>query len=254
MVALKLASINIERSKHLELVEAFLDAHRPDVVCMQEVCERDFPRLLAKAGGHGIFAPLCPHPADEPEEGTVIIGAAIYSRTPFESQEVSYYVGSEERARTGFPRSNPSDRPLLTADVRIGSEFFRILTTHFTWTPDGAASDAQRADMQALLSLLSQKNEFVLAGDFNAPRIYNGEPGEIFSMLAANYTDNIPQEYGTSIDGDLHRAGPLPYMVDGVFSTPGYSVSDVTLHAGVSDHCAVTAMVRRVSGSSSEGI
>jgi len=45
----------------------------------------------------------------------------------------------------------------------------------------------------------------------------------------------------------LHRAGPLPYMVDGVFSTGEYGVSKVRLHQGVSDHCAITCTIGRSS-------
>jgi hypothetical protein len=34
-------------------------------------------------------------------------------------------------------------------------------------------------------------------------------------------------------------------MVDGLFSTADYEVSAVALHQGVSDHCAVTAVVSK---------
>jgi hypothetical protein len=37
-------------------------------------------------------------------------------------------------------------------------------------------------------------------------------------------------------------------MVDGLFSTPGYLVSDVELHSGVSDHMAITANVAKARG------
>jgi hypothetical protein len=47
----------------------------------------------------------------------------------------------------------------------------------------------------------------------------------------------------TSIDPKLHRAGALQLMVDGLFTTPGYEASDVMLHTGVSDHCAITARI-----------
>ena len=78
----------------------------------------------------------------------------------------------------------------------------------------------------------------MLCGDFNAPR-----GGEIFGLLAQKYKDNVPQKYTTSIDGILHRAGPLPFMVDGLFSTPGYTVSHVEMVCGISDHCALIANV-----------
>jgi mRNA deadenylase 3'-5' endonuclease subunit Ccr4 len=42
-VFIKLASVNIERSNHLDRVEKFLTGYQPDVLCLQEVCARDLP-------------------------------------------------------------------------------------------------------------------------------------------------------------------------------------------------------------------
>ena len=92
--------------------------------------------------------------------------------------------------------------------------------------------------VKRLLACLEPEEEFTLCGDFNAPR-----GGEIFTALAMRYQDNIPLEYASSIDGNLHRKGPLPYMVDGLFTTPSYIASDVSLQSGVSDHCAILATV-----------
>jgi endonuclease/exonuclease/phosphatase family metal-dependent hydrolase len=127
---------------------------------------------------------------------------------------------------------------MLSCEIEKEGETFRVATTHFTWTPDGSADDYQRADVKKLLAILGGMGEFVLTGDFNAPR-----GGEIFGTLAEKYKDNVPSHYTTSIDGALHRAGPLELMVDGIFSTPGYAVSDVELVAGVSDHKAIVATV-----------
>ena len=82
------------------------------------------------------------------------------------------------------------------------------------------------------------RSRLVLCGDFNAPR-----GGEIFTRLATQSRDNVPSHYVTSIDPKLHRAGPLQLMVDGLFSTDGYRLSEVVLHNGVSDHCTITAVV-----------
>src|SRR3569623_473248 len=114
---------------------------------------------------------------------------------------------------------------LAMADIERDGEMFRIATTHFPVTAHGEATDFQREDMKNLLSLLEKEGEFVLTGDFNAPR-----GGEIFAELASRYKDNIPPTITTSIDGMLHRAGQLPHMVDGIFSTPGYLVSNVAGH------------------------
>ena len=65
--------------------------------------------------------------------------------------------------------------------------------------------------------------------------------------MSDRFKDNIPLRYTTSIDPNLHRAGALELMVDGLFSTPGYVVSDVALHSGVSDHCAITCAISRAA-------
>jgi endonuclease/exonuclease/phosphatase family metal-dependent hydrolase len=93
--------------------------------------------------------------------------------------------------------------------------------------------------MKNLLALLAKTPELILCGDFNAPR-----GGEIFKMLADKYKDNIPPEYDSSLDTELHRIGKIKkLMVDGLFTTSAYIVSDVKLSEGVSDHKAVTAII-----------
>ena len=125
---------------------------------------------------------------------------------------------------------------IISADGQI----FSISTTHFTWTPDGDANEYQRKDLENLMKILDGYKSFVLAGDFNAPR-----GREIFSAIAAKYKDNIPLEYVSSIDSNLHRAPGLKLMVDGLFSTPDYKVEDAELVCGVSDHCAIVAKISK---------
>ena len=129
---------------------------------------------------------------------------------------------------------------------RIGKEFaahdsgsFTIATTHFPWTDAARTSDFQRQACDGLLRLTSGRS-LVVCGDFNAPR-----GREIFTRLAGTWRDNVPPIYDSSIDPVLHRVPDLRLMVDGVFSTPDYDVSAVTLHQGVSDHRAITALVSR---------
>ena len=79
-----------------------------------------------------------------------------------------------------------------------------------------------------------------ICGDFNAPR---GRP--TWDAIAAKYKDNIPEHYKSSIDA-MHRAGALPYLVDGIFTTPGYRADNVELHEGISDHKAITATITKL--------
>jgi endonuclease/exonuclease/phosphatase family metal-dependent hydrolase len=91
-----------------------------------------------------------------------------------------------------------------------------------------------------MLGILKDKRQYVLCGDFNASR-----GGEIYKTLSQCMKDNVPLSYDTSIDPERHRIKGLRAMVDGLFTTPVYGVSDVRLHFGVSDHGALEAVVSR---------
>jgi endonuclease/exonuclease/phosphatase family metal-dependent hydrolase len=240
--ALKLISLNIERSKHLDLVENFLHTQMPDVACLQEVMEYDLERLSnALSTTQYAYEPVAMRPQENPPGA---IGLAIFSKLPMQNIRKDYYVGEPGVLRDNIQADpatyNNMNRLVFSCEIEHGDNLFRIATTHFRWTPDGAADDGQRKDIAALFRVLEPLGEFVLAGDFNAPR-----GGEIFALLADRYKDNVPAKYKTSIDGSLHRSGPLPHMVDGIFSTPGHTVADVEMICGVSDHCALRANIEQ---------
>ncbi len=245
MPSLKLISLNIEKDRHLDRVAPFLEEQAPDVFCVQEIYENSIPTIAeALSGSAYVYVPMTRRPKENPPH---MQGVAIFSRLPIKAQNVRYYAGlpphvpdSDDRDPSTY---NASNRMVVMCDVEKEGHLFRIGTTHFTWTPDGEPTDGQRGDMQSLLRILESAGEFVLAGDFNVPR-----GGELFGVLARRYKDNVPPDYTTSIDGNLHRRGQLNRMVDGIFSTPAYRVSNVEMICGVSDHCALVATVSTPQG------
>ena len=58
----------------------------------------------------------------------------------------------------------------------------QFLNTHFTWTPNAEVNEMQRQDLPTLFASLDRVPEFILCGDFNAPR---GK--EIFDTIATVY-------------------------------------------------------------------
>lgn len=248
--SLKLISLNVERSKHLDRVCAFLAEERPDVLCLQEVLERDVPALEQASGPCQIYRPST---RIEYEGAVVAIGEAIFSPLPVKDSAVRYYWGDETLrdldTQTPETRRATESRAVSFVTVEKDGIPFRIATTHFLPTPHGDANAYQRQDVAALLAELKSLGELVLTGDFNAPR-----GRDIFTTLANAYRDNIPAQYETSIDVSLHRcrddaqaAAELSrVMVDGLFTTPAFEASEVRLVFGVSDHAAVVGSIRRL--------
>jgi endonuclease/exonuclease/phosphatase family metal-dependent hydrolase len=242
MGEISFATINVENFKHVTSVRNFLLERRPDVVCLQELLKSEYEDLKTILRMEGFFVPLTLRPREdkstiEPEGLGILTTGRIIDSKDF------FYRGDSAKLKE-WNKESP-DRLLETVyaavaliQSEIKSKLYSFATTHFTWTPDGKASDMQRVDMGNLLKILADINSFVLCGDFNAPR-----GGEIFTQLSSRYKDNIPERFDSSLDPKLHRRGDLHLMVDGVFSTADFDVTDVDFHAGVSDHFAITGKV-----------
>ncbi|RYG59770.1 MAG: endonuclease/exonuclease/phosphatase family protein [Alphaproteobacteria bacterium] len=242
MSQLRIASINIERSKHLRLVEKFLHWYSPDVLCLQELCQRDIPMFEELLGNKLHYVPMCYHPAEEDPEP---IGLGIVAWSALTDVTVDYYHGQPQPLQhirfiteaDGYTKAdNDSVANMLLSATCQG---FRIGTTHLNVTRQGESTPEQRTMAQKLVTAAQAQAQraggLLMCGDFNAPR-----GRETFSLIAKHFEDGIPPEFTTSIDGSLHKAGQLPHMVDGLFHTPSYKLTQATLHTGVSDHCALT--------------
>lgn len=253
MAALSLVSVNIELSRHLELVVPFIRKTRPDVLCVQELMEHDVATLAeaCQARAHN-FLVLSRMRHEYSGEN---YGIGIFSVFPATFKTIYYdgpYTPIPEFHVQRPETYNNANRGLLFADVQGPDGVYRIATTHFTWTPDGTANDLQRKHLKSLLTVLEGAGEFVLTGDFNAPR-----GGEIFDALARRYKDNIPPHCAWSLDLNLHRAsngqirqhaknaGFEGFVVDGLFTTPAYRAEHVSLTSGVSDHKAISATIHK---------
>ncbi len=239
-VQINLLQLNIESNKHLDQVTNFLSKRKPEVTCIQELFESDISLLEKALGATCHYAPMKRRMVDGVSQ---IEGVGIFSRLPVRTSSKEYYVGldlpDEYFDVTDIEsRNRTQSHVVLWCEVEKENTIFKVGTTHFVWTPDGEPDEFQCRALNKLMPILKKEGEFLLCGDFNAPR---GK--EIFTALAQEFTDNIPAEYTTSIDGTLHRAGPIELMVDGIFSTKNVRVTNVERLSGVSDHCAFVANV-----------
>ena len=234
-------SLNIETNRHLDEVTDLLRTQASDVVCLQEVLETDLSILKETCGYHAVYAPMSHSDLVKGE----VMGVAILSREKLYDVRDEYYVGTREEIAPENIGYDHNHCFLHGMYVKDGTQF-HIGTTHFIKSPAGDPDEKQHTIFKKLLPILEKQNDIVFAGDFNAPR-----GTEIFDTIARMFTDNIPKEYTTSIDANLHRAGYLPYMVDGLFTTPEYRAHNVRLIDGVSDHMAIVAQVEKIHFSNS---
>lgn len=243
---MKIVSINIEIDRHHDTVNALIEKEKPDVICFQELLEENFEYFKKTYGKDGIFLPAAylSHPTQGGPQNRRF-GLGIFSNSIINSG-YSYYVGNEshiavsfeEYFRNGLPQE---EHGLLWIDSVFEGNVYRIATTHLPATHLGQVTEFQLNTIDSMCTVLDTIGEFILIGDMNAPRGF-----EAWSRLAARYTDNIPPEYMTSLDQNLHRVKGLMYVVDGLFTTKKYTAHNVKLVDGVSDHMAIVGEVTKV--------
>lgn len=236
-MSLKLLTLNIESHRHLERVRALIAEQLPDVVCLQEVLERDVESLASIGSYRAKYAISAYLEVPDPQSW----GMAVLTRVPIRSQSVTYYA--DEPAIRLLREPNDPRRVVVMTEVMDEGSVVRIGTTHFTWSVNGDISDEQLADFARLKRVLSEYPDYVLCGDFNAPR-----GREMFAIFERelSVTDYLPPHIRSTLDPALHRVGHLELAVDTIFASRDYSVTDVKVLDGVSDHKGILATIERV--------
>ncbi len=224
---------------------SFLKKEAPDVICLQEVLGSDVDYLKKSLGVKGLYAPSAYFIDSNwaAPGSTDVWGILTLTRLDISNIFTNYYFGSQDNLPTLMSlTSNPAaiNRILLVVEINVGNIPFRIINTHFTWSADGQATDLQRQHFPKMLNMLGDYDGFVLCGDFNAPR-----GREIWTSLAEKFTDNVSASIDSTIDPHLHKVNGLHIVVDGVFSTSQYVVTDLVLHSGISDHQAIVCQVSK---------
>jgi endonuclease/exonuclease/phosphatase family metal-dependent hydrolase len=237
---MRIISLNIEERRRLGLVRPFFEQAQANVLCLQEIMEKDVPLFEQQLGMRAVFAPM---KHLQHESGTADRkGVAIFTTGEILATEIIYYSaflpGPELKIDPELIVANHC--ALLFMRTRIDDALYSVATTHFMWAPGGNVAPPQLDALERLMATLDRYPDVILTGDFNCPR---GKT--IFDTLADRYTDNIPASVQTTIDGNFHRAGSLDLVVDGLFTSDHYTVQEVVVHDGLSDHCAVSGIVTR---------
>lgn len=239
-MALKLITLNIEKNKHLEKFLPCIEQEQPDVLCLQELLERDVEYIASTLKMHKAFAPYCIHAEDSaiPRE---VQGIGLFSKLSPKTAEARYYFRSEDDYATcDETYRDATAQPLLLVSLEKDDKTYHVGTTHFMKSYHGVPDTYQRARMMLFLECIAHHPDVLFCGDFNIPR-----GTELYHVLRERYTDHVPPEYTRSLDPELHRRPDLEYMVDYIWSTPDYVAENVRMICGLSDHCAIVGEVSR---------
>lgn len=244
---LKLISVNMEGEKHFPRVLNLITTEQPDVICIQE-CPESFQKNLQGRGYRTDFLGMR-HNIQNDVEYTE--GLMIASKLPYATVHKYYYQPEYQLPTSPIPTpSHLMHHGYIIATLEHAGELYHFATTHIMWPPDGMPTEHQTQGVKKLLSLLQTEKPHLICGDFNIPRGYN----PLYEDFTKNYTDTIPAHYNSSLDRNLHRLGKTEnlnapifdiYMVDYLFAKPEYTVSDVRLQFGVSDHAAIIATITK---------
>jgi endonuclease/exonuclease/phosphatase family metal-dependent hydrolase len=231
---MKILQLNVEKDRHRDAVLDLIKKEDPDLLFLQEVIDGDdLPSFVERFSAEGIYVPMLLDDFGRKQ------GVALFSKYPIGNVSVEYYAKQYEELRNDMHKANKGDyhHALITAIVVINEVEYKVCVTHFPVNYPGLeVSEFQRTCYEKLRTMLAEKGDVVFCADLNCPR-----GTEIFDDIAVEFKDNIPKEIETTIDGNLHRAGYLPYVVDCIFTKGKYEASNVRLISNVSDHLAVLA-------------
>ena len=250
----------------------------PDVLCLQDIPERDVPWLRVR-WPHFAFAPMTNHLIYGVRAG---VGIAMFSRNPM--VEIKHHTTWGDGALKGLQGvNNRNERVAPTAEndrliestedrvaicatvVKSENEKYSVATTHGFWVRGGVPNEMQRQSTRSLMEFLvgeaGARDGLVLAADLNF-----GRGSEIYEAFvekkgpnAKGFDDCVPLTIESTLDPDHPASKKGIKVVSDYFMTrKGYEgdfvsydvpkVSDVRLHPGVSDHCALSATISMVPG------
>jgi endonuclease/exonuclease/phosphatase family metal-dependent hydrolase len=255
--SLKVASLNVGRlfHPHADASKSFLMRPDWDIICVQDV-----PEYFVSDGAFKSRWPIQHFVAMTNHligSRRVPVGIGIFSRKlPFVMTSAYAYVGNVVPVRdldgvevTADGDAIPNDvarvretesRLLAVVEVEMDQSRFRIGTTHGPWVPGGRVDDHQRSAVARMVEIVRSEGALVMAGDFNICR-----GSEVYDLFTgAGFKDCVPADIkGTR--NHLAAHADKNVVVDYFFTIgENYKVSDVETHLGVSDHAALSGVVK----------
>lgn len=233
---MKIIQLNVEKDKHREGVRSLIEKFDPDVLCLEEVIfDPSLPSFEDRFGASGVFVPVLLDDFGRKQ------GTAIVSKHGLKDVEIKYYWKDKEELLKDIHREINGEfhYALIKATITCGGVDYKVAVTHFPVSyPGTRVSEFQMTCFENLKPMIDSCDDIIFCADLNSAR---GLP--IYDYFAGILNDNVPKDVTTTIDGALHRAGHIYLVVDSIFTSNHYDVSDISLIDGVSDHLALLANI-----------
>lgn len=155
-------------SEDIPKIAAFITAHRPDVICLQELTDGYKPgtetgRQLADMLGYHAFCAYGPMVL--PDGAQTLMGNGILSRLPFvyTSRHVIQPGHREGKEITA------DERYYLEVGIIFGDTEVVFGTTHLPFHPTFQTTPYKQGLVEEIISHIPHDKPYILTGDFNAP-------------------------------------------------------------------------------------
>ncbi len=216
--------------------------HLPDIVCLQEVFEKDCARLAA-VGDYQVkyaISTLMPE-GSKGHTSPRSWGVAVLTPVPVHRQTLSYYA-DDPRIRI-FKERNDPHRLVVMTEIEHEGRFYRIGTTHLHLVHERRSHRRPARRFRP-----AQTSAAAIPALCSVRRLQRAaRQGNIRESSPTNWAslDHLPADVTSTLDPKLHRAGTLELAVDTIFSTPEYRVTGVQVFEGLSDHKGILARIER---------
>jgi endonuclease/exonuclease/phosphatase family metal-dependent hydrolase len=241
---IKILSWNIWRGKYLNKAVDLLQQNSPDIICLQEIVEKDVDNkrenlagIIAKKLKYNFV--YCRAFTTDRHEIVYDLGNAILSKhqildsTCFELSGLKDYLKNSETEPRGA----------IKAIFQFGSRKINVITTHLAYSHELLPSKLRDKQVTKLLKIIEKENT-VLTGDFNA-EIKNPEIKKLKGkIINANNGKSMPTWSVSPTNYKGFEIRGLKYQIDHIFVSKDITIKQFkVIKTKASDHLPVMAVL-----------
>ncbi len=214
------------------------------MVHFQEIYLLHAKQWAQSLGYHLSFAPHADYQVSEHIFKPLgLWGIATLTKSKPSATAITYYSAPPHTLPTDYyTLKEGHPRAVIILKLTSDNKEYTFANTHFTWAMPENADVEQAADFARFQTIIEPYPSLVMSGDFNASR-----ESQVYKKLAEKYRSWVPASVDTTLDPTYFRKPGLKLVVDHLFSTSDYRLDHVAVLSGLSDHCALSATITKLT-------